>query len=347
MSPRLAASLLLVASLLVSACSAVAAPPAASPSDASPSDASPSGSGSGSASGPASGSITLYTSIQQPVVDAVLAAFKAAQPGVDVAVFRAATGELSARLATELRTGGVKADVLWLTDPLSMQGWAAQGVLAAWTPAGAEALPAADRTDTSWATRVLDIVIVRAVGRTDPDDWSDLAAADGGPVALPDPTFAGSALGALGYFALEPGYGLDFYRRLKAAGAVQVQAPDDVTTGVAEGRFTAGMTLDSSAAAAAAKGSPVELVWPTDGAIAIPSPIGVVDRTDDPVAARALVEFLLSAAGQRALADAGQQPVIAGSGGPQPGGPVVSPDWSAVFGRQDELLREYAAIFGG
>jgi len=298
---------------------------------------------------PASGSITLYTSVQQPVVDAILAALAAAQPNVKVELFRAPTGELSARMAAELREGGIEADVLWLTDPLSMQAWVDQGVLRAWSPAGAAGLDPADQTDTFWGTRVLNMVMVKHADLTPgPTDWQDLTdPALGDAVAIPDPGFAGSAFGALGYFALHPDYGMAFYEELKANGAVQIKSPDEVTTGVAEGQFRAGITLDSSARGAVAKGSPVELVWPSSGSVAMYSPVGVVDGSENPAAAEALVEFLLSAEGQRILGEAGQEPVLPGFGGPEPGGDQARPDWRAIFGQQEQFLEQYRAIFGG
>jgi iron(III) transport system substrate-binding protein len=166
-------------------------------------------------------------------------------------------------------------------------------------------------------------------------------------VSLPDPGFAGSAVGALGYFALAPDYGIDFYKRLKANGAVQLKTPDDVTTSVAEGTSKAGLTLDSSVAAAVSKGAPVELVWPSAGAVAIYSPIAVVDATANSVGAEAFVDYVLSSAGQVTLGNAGQEPVRSGSGGPAPAGLQVQPDWAAIFGRQQELLQQYRGVFGG
>jgi iron(III) transport system substrate-binding protein len=316
---------------------------------ASSGSAAPSDSAAPSPAAAPTGTITLYTSVQQPVVDPILAAFAAAQPGVTVELFRAPTGELSARMAAELRDGQIQGDVLWLTDPLSMQAWASQDVLLPWSPANAAALDPADRTETFWATRVINMVIVRGTGATPAAaDWSDLA--DPGlkdAVALPDPAFAGSAFGALGYFGLAPDYGMDFYQRLRDNGAVQVKSPDEVTTGVAEGRFKAGITLDSSARAAVTKGSPVELAWPTSGAIAMYGPVAVVAGSANEAAAQAFVEFLLSSDGQKVLGEAGQEPILPDAGGPEPGGEQVRPDWPAVFGQQGQLLDQYQAIFGG
>jgi len=332
--------------LLAGACGpagATAEPAATSPAP------SPSGEVTPPTTAAPAGTITLYTSVTQDTVDAVLAGFREAVPGVTVEVFRAPTGELAGRIAAELREGGLQADLLWLTDPLSMAEYADQGLLLEWEPSGASGIDAAYRAASSWGTRILNVVIVRGAGvDPGPASWRDLAgAAYRDAVALPDPAFAGSAFGALGYFALEPGYGMDFYRTLEANGATQLKAPDEVTTGVAEGRFRAGMTLDNSVRTAVAKGSPVELVWPADGAVAIHSPIAVVAGSDGPDAARTFVEFVLSEAGQSAIASTGWQPVRPGAGGPAPDGPQVSPDWAVAIERRDDLLAEYRAIFGG
>ena len=100
-------------------------------------------------------------------------------------------------------------------------------------------------------------------------------------VALSDPGFAGSALGTMAYFALADHYGLEYLRALADNGATQVQSVGDVITGVAEGQFSAGMALDKTVRDAVAAGSPVKLVWPTSGAIAMYSPISVFDSTSN------------------------------------------------------------------
>jgi ABC-type Fe3+ transport system substrate-binding protein len=88
-------------------------------------------------------------------------------------------------------------------------------------------------------------------------------------------------------------------------------------------------------------------VWPDAGAIAVFSPIAVVGTTENAPAAESFVDLVLSDAGQRAIAGTGWQPIRPGSGGPRPGGPQVAPDWATAFGRQETLLADYRAIFGG
>jgi iron(III) transport system substrate-binding protein len=317
---------------------------AADTTSPSPSASAPS---SGSSAEPLDAALTVYTSVTQDTVDAVLAALAEEQPGLRVDVFRAPTGELDARIASELRSGGLGADVLWVSDPLSMQRYAAEGLLAPLTGDAVTAVPEAYRTDASVGTRLLNLVLVAGQDvEPAPTSWEDLLdPALAGAVAIPDPGFAGSAFAALGYFAGQPDLGMGFYQALRDNGAVQVASPVDVMTGVAEGRYKVGISLDKIVRDAAADGSPIELIWPDTGAISVYSPVGIVGATDDAAAAQAFVDFLISPAGQQAIAQSGWQPVLPDVAWEEQG-LTVAPDWLALFGSQEELLAEYRAIFG-
>ena len=302
---------------------------------------------------PSAGStVRLYTSVTEETVDAVVSSFETANPDVQVEVFRAPTGDLNARIASEQEAGGVEADVIWASDPLSMQAWDEQGlILHGWTPEGAAEVPDEFKTETFWGTRLLYMVIVHNSELEDPPtSWNDLTAPElEGLVEIPDPGFAGSALAMLGYLADEPSYGVDFYRDLKANGARQVASPDDIVTDVAEGRADAGITLEFSGRTAAEAGSPVEVVWPEPGAVSIYSPIGVTAEPSDEAAAQSFVESVLSVEGQEAIASTGWAPVISGIEAPPipAGATIVNPDWASLFSRQAALLEEYRSIFSG
>ena len=289
--------------------------------------------------------LTIYTSVTQDTVDAVVTGFENANPGIAVEVFRAPTGELTARIATELRDDDLQADVLWLTDPLSIQQYERNGLLRSWTPENVDVVPETFRTDSFFGTRILNLVIIANEQLVNPPgDWSDLSTVDG-VVAIPDPGFAGSAFAALGFFALDPAYGMDFYRELAASDAVQVRSPGDVVSGVAEGIYMAGITLDRSARAAIEDGSPITMVWPESGAISLYSPIAVVDRTETDTA-EDFVEYVLTEEAQTAIAETGWEPVRDDVEWPEMG-ERQSIDWSQAFDRQDALLDDYEQTFGG
>src|SRR3954447_4213711 len=192
-------------------------------------------------------SLTLYTCLSDESIQPIITAFRARDDGGQVDLFRAPTGELNARVAADARSGGLKADVIWGCDPLTLQSFVDQGLVGGWTPPDADAIPEQFRTDDYVGAHVLYMVAVHRTDVPAPASWSDLADPDyAGAIAVPDPGVAASALGALGYFAAEPDYGVGFYRRLQQNGAVQVGTPDDVTTGLAQGVYDSPMTTAQS-----------------------------------------------------------------------------------------------------
>ena len=77
-----------------------------------------------------SGTITLYTSEPQEKIDEIIADFTAEHPEVTVETFRAGTGELTARIATEQETGEIQADVLLAADVPTFEAYVEDDVLA-------------------------------------------------------------------------------------------------------------------------------------------------------------------------------------------------------------------------
>ena len=318
----------------------------------SPSASNPAGDAASSSASGSTGQLTLYTSVTQNTVTAVLNGFSKLHPGVRVSVFRATTGQLNARIAADQHSGGLRADVIWGTDPLSMESYVQDGLFQPWPLPGLPGVPNQDKTKYFWGTRELYLVIVAHKGLSPmPKTWADLtSAAYKNEVALPDPAAAGSAFAALGYFDTAPGFGMNFYHALKANGAVQVSTIPEVVTDVAEGRYQLGITLDSEVRPAVKQGSPVVMVWPSDGAISLYSPIAetVAAKGAAGSAAQALLSYVLSPAGQAVIGTTGYQPVLPGIAGPaRPAGATeVYPAWTALFGRQNQVLQQYQAIFG-
>jgi iron(III) transport system substrate-binding protein len=302
----------------------------------------------GSEPGVSSAKMTLYTCVSDSTIQPVIKEFEAKYPGHKVDLFRAPTGELNARVAGDARSGGLKADVIWACDPLTMQNYLDQKLVGGWTPQSD--IPARVRTNDYVGVAILYLVAVTRKGSPQPAAWADLTRKDySGAVAVPDPGTAASALGALGYFAQNPDYGIAFYAALKKNGAVQVSTPDNVTTGVAQGVYRAGITVASSAYPAQQKGSPINIVWPAPGAIAIYGPIALATHAQSSTTAKDFISYVTSEEGQTLIGASGSYPALPGLPGPSmpAGAPVVFPDWSALGSQKKALLEDYQKIFGG
>jgi iron(III) transport system substrate-binding protein len=219
-----------------------------------------------------------------------------------------------------------------------MQDFVTQGLVGGWTPQ--TEIPEAVRTPDYIGIAMLYMVAITRKGKPAPANWKDLA--DTGKVAVPDPKVAASALGALAYF------GTDFYADLKSKGAVQVSTPDDVTTGVAQGLYDAGMTIANSAYAAAKSGSPVTVSWPKPGAVAIYGPVAVSKTTENRQLAQDFVTYLTSSDGQTMIGSSGSYPTLPSVAGPTKpaNSATVQPDWQVLASEKAALLKDYATIFG-
>jgi len=303
---------------------------------------------SASSKSTAAASLVLYTCLSDESVQPVIKAFEGRPDGGKVELFRAPTGQLNARVAADVRSGGLGADVFWGCDPLTVQALVDQHLVGGWTPADADKIPATFRTDDYVGAHLLYMVAVHRTNVPAPQTWADLAGGDYAKLAVPDPAVAASALGALGWFAAQPGYGVGFYRHLRSTGAVQVSTPDEVTTGVAQGVYDAGITTSNSAYAAKDAGSPVDVVWPMPGAVAIYGPIALATSAHSEVA-KNFISFVVSEDGQAVLGRSGAYPTMPGVGGPTVphGAPVVSPDWTTIRAHKATILSEYHQVFGG
>lgn len=94
--------------------------------------------------------------------------------------------------------------MVWACDPLTMQSYVDQKLVGGWTPPSASSLPDHFRTTQYVGAAVLYLVAISHDGTPAPRSWSDLTSPHQAVVALPDPSFAASALAALGYFSSGP-----------------------------------------------------------------------------------------------------------------------------------------------
>jgi iron(III) transport system substrate-binding protein len=293
--------------------------------------------------------IVLYTCASANVEQAVIKGFEAADPGSTVQVFRAPTGQLNARVASDVRTGGIRADIIWACDPLTMHNYDTQKLLRPWSPPNAGDIPAAYRTANYTGVDLLYVALAVHKGVPAPAAWSDLTSPSlRNAVALPNPSIAASALGALGYLSSLQGYGMNYYRALHANGAKQVDTPAAALTGAETGAYKVGMTLANAAYADQRKGSPISVVWPRPGGIAVYAPIGLTTKHNPPDLAARFADYVASPPAQRIMAAQDTYPVLPGLGGPPlpAGSTVVSPDWPALYGSYQDLLSQYVALFG-
>jgi iron(III) transport system substrate-binding protein len=268
---------------------------------------------------PLSGRLTLYTSQLDADAQATVNAFKAKHPGIEVDWVRGGTNALIPRLRAEFAAGAPRADVLLIADSLTMETLKAENRLLRWADAPRAGVPAAhvDPEGFYWGTKLITTGIVRNARAPMPiTSWNDLGDARArNLVTMPSPSVSGAALIHLYALVQNPALGWAYVERVARNGLTVRGGNGAVMQAVAGGERAFGMIIDYLPIREAAKGAPVQFVFPAEGVSAITEPAAILSGTRNEAAAKAFVAFLLSREGQ----------VLASSQGFLPADPAVAP----------------------
>ena len=301
------------------------------------------------------GKLVLYTS--QPERDAAqtVAAFTRVQPGVDVEVFRSGTTEVMGKLAAEFSAGQPKPDVLLIADAAAMESLKKDGRLLAYPGAKVDGLATGsyDADRTYFGSKLITTgIAVNTGAKSRPASWADLAKPEyKGQIAMPSPLYSGAAAIMLGTMTTRPDLGWSYFEKLKASDAVAVRGNGAVLNAVANGEKSYGVLVDFMAFNAKAKGSPIDFIFPAEGLPAVTEPVAILKTSQNAVAARAFVDFILSDEGQKLAVSMGYIPAKASVGMPSwyPAGARINlmpTDISTVVQSNTSNLKRFAEMFG-
>jgi len=300
------------------------------------------------------GKVTLYTSAVQTDADGLKAAFNKKYPNVAVTIYRDGTEKVIAKLRAEQDAKSVVADVLLIADAPTMENLKADKFLQPYQSPFASAFDKqfADPEGYYTGTKIINsgIAINTTANLLKPVMWTDLLKPEyKGKVVSPSPQYSGAA--ALNYtvFLNTAAYGAEFVKGLQKNGLTVVQANGDALNKIISGESPVGIVTDNGVRAAKAKGSPIEMIYPTDGAIPVTEPIAVVAGTKNLDAAKAFVDFVLSPDGQALIVTQNYIPLLPGVAPPAgvPASLKEFPVNAAAAAKQlPDAKKQFTAIFG-
>lgn len=302
------------------------------------------------------GTLTVYPSEPQAKIDALNAEFTAANPDIDVQVYRAGTGDLNARIASERQTGSIGADVLLAADAPTFEGYKGENLLVQYTPADVEALNAdiVDPDGYYVGTRIIPTVIAYNTGAVTepPTTWAALADPQyRGQITLPNPDVSGAAAYNTAVWLSEDSLGQEWLEGLAANEPVVAESNGPVGQAVAAGTQPIGIVVDYLVRELAAKGSPIALEYPTDGVPYISQPAGIFKDSQNQEAAKKYIDFLVSARGQEIAVEQQYLPVRDDVGTPD-GAPaladlnLLNPDLAEITEFQPEAVMRFNELVG-
>src|SRR5690606_3567318 len=138
-----------------------------------------------------------------------------------------------------------------------------------------------------------------------------------GQAVMPSPLYSGAAAYNLGVMTRQDGLGWEYYEALRANDITITQGNGAVLESVATGDQNYGIIVDYLAARAKNEGSPVELIYPSEGVPVITEPVGIMANTENEEASKAFVDFILSEEGQTLASEQGYTPIREGIEAPE------------------------------
>jgi iron(III) transport system substrate-binding protein len=270
--------------------------------------------------------LLIYTSCPLEIMTAIEQAFEAENPSIDLEIYRSGTGTVTAKIATELEVGNVVADLVWVADYAYYEGLKEQGLLYPYLSPMASGIPSVlvEPDGYYYGARLFSMVIAYnpTTVTEPPTRWIDLIdPVWDGQVVTGNPEYSGSNVVAA--TALGMKYGLTYFENLRANNITVVRSNSQAAAEVASGAYQIAFTLDNSVRQLKAEGSPIELIYPEDGAVLLPSPLGIISTTEHIDAAKVFVDYVLSDAGQQALVDFGSYIPIRSTVNPPAGAPTL------------------------
>ena len=253
------------------------------------------------------GELMVYTSIYPDIIDNMCKPNVAkAFPEMKVNWFQGGTEKVVTKITGEIKAKKIGADVLMVADPSYYLKLEDQKLLLPYKSKEEKNLINDKAADGAWyAVRVCNMIIAynadKLKAEDAPKNWTDLADPKWkGKIAMPNPMLSGTAYVAVG--ALADKYGWEYFDKLKANGLRVEEGNSAIQNKLLTGEYAAAMILEENILKLAnTKKEPLNVIYPKDGVVQVPSPIAIFNTTKNPEGAKALVDWWLSKEGQQAV----------------------------------------------
>jgi iron(III) transport system substrate-binding protein len=263
-------------------------------------------SGQAPAEGP-TGKIVIYTSMYEDIIEAMDAALEKQFPGCDIEFFYGGTGTLQAKIAAERDAGKLGCDMLMVAEPSYSLELKENKMLHAYKSSQASALDFDYDAEGYWhPVRICNMVLAYNPEKFSkdsiPNSLYDFAydSRVRGAISMSNPLTSGTAMAAV--TALKDTYGYEYFTALGQQN-VMVESGSVALTKLETGECKVIMILEESVLKKREEeGSKLEVIYPTDGTIIIPSTIMTVSEewsaNKNTAAAETITDWFLSPEGQ-------------------------------------------------
>ncbi len=304
----------------------------------------------------AEGKVTLYTSLDTKIVDAIVGPFKE-KYGISVEYFRGGSADVTSKVLAEADAGRIQADMVDASDLAALLVMKERGLLLE-KKSDAEAVISADLRDpdgTWMADRLTQGVIQYNAnefgGDKAPKTWKDLTQ----PEFKGRLTFFSSANGdgAPRLYTMAQHLGWELLEALAANEPIRVASPQLVTQVLESGeRGAAFATNDNIAWRSKQQGKPTDYVYPPEGVPTEPGAVGLVKGSASPNAAFLFHEFWMGKEAQELLVKGGKYSSRTDVAPPTGSPPLdkiklLTLDYAEYKNKRQDILQRMTDVFGG
>lgn len=266
-----------------------------------------------------SGTVLIYTSMYEDIIDNIKKELSVTFPEIDIEFFQGGTGTLQSKIAAERAAGKLGCDMLMVAEPSYSLELKELGLLHQYLSPNAQniALPY-DQEGYWYPVRMLNMILAynpEKKAKTEVaasfKEFSEMASLKG-RISMPDPLKSGTALAAVS--ALSDAYGDEFFKGLHNQ-RVAVESGSAAVSKLETGEYDQIMILEESILKKRQEEqSSLEVIYPSDGTIAVPSTIMTIaaDKSahNNVKACEVITDWFLSPAGQKAIIDGWMHSVL-------------------------------------
>jgi iron(III) transport system substrate-binding protein len=261
----------------------------------------------------ASGRIVIYTSMYQDVIDSVSTALQRQFPNVQIEFVYGGTGVLQGRIAAEQVSGRLGCDIIMIADPAYSIELKERGMLHPFISREASNLAFDYDPQGYWyPVRVSNMVLAfnpeRHARNTVPNSFRYFAydSRVRGAISMRNPLVSGTTMATAS--ALRDRYGYEYFEALGNQRVMIDYGSDESLRKLESGECRIVMILEESILKIRQeRNSRLEVIYPSDGTVVIPSPIMIVNNrwsaNRNARSAEVIVDWFLSEEGQNAIVD--------------------------------------------
>ncbi len=302
------------------------------------------------------GAVTWYTAhTDGESAEQAGAAFTKMYPEIKCTVIRTTAQVAFQRLEQDLKNKSANCDVFSSTDLGHDETLKGRGQFAKYTPlnlAGVSPDFLGLDKDGFYHATVAELCVLLAntknvAAAETPKAWGDLLLPRWNKqVTFGHPGFSGTV--GTWVVVMRDLYGWKYFEALERGKPQIGRSVNDSVTTLNSGERQVAMGPVGLAKVSAARGNPISITYPTDGAVIVVSPSAVMLNAPHPNAARLFMEFLCGPVHAEVMAAAGRapiRPVSTGTGIPA-GAKILRPTTQQIVKGIPEVIEQWRDLFG-